>query len=746
MGIIRTNMTQASIVEGNFFVIDAENTDEVESHLYGYCIQDGKICDGRDENPEQVSQDGVYIHICRQDSRLIISQDYSGSFGLYLYQREGYFALSNSFMYLVEWLKSKEKLHVNMDYVMSMFAFDLCSLSVEETPMQEIMMLPRNARVHIDIAKKELSIERIDYQEESVSIDSEKGMAILDEWHEKWTKLIRHLKGRTNNISVDLSGGFDSRITFALFASAGINLDEVNIKSIHDDLHTHAEDYEIASDIAKYYHTKLNQDTFFKANRNFTLEEIEDISFYTKLGFHKEMYFQYRYREKPVYAFGGSGGETLREYWNMTPQDFIKWQGSLGDKYIVSEVKESAERILAHSFQTICSDYGFAKDDPRATRRLYLESRSRNHFGKAAVENYLANTIKLMPLMDKNLHMLCTADSDGGDKNYLFLLILARYADELLDFKLEGSRSFDLKTLKAVREISNKYPIKKMHHDVISFGKTSNEVTQKKEQIAKSIKYEDIHRDIISYFQSEPFRKRFLHVFSEDIYAFAQQYEKTKKFFPLKYIYSVLAAEYALRTLSIGDEPLGYALVEENETRWENSPLQLSYRSTVFKSFLSLFFQARIDLKNFGDAKNDLLFDIPEDVRIKQPQWFQKDGIGYQLESSKQYLKLSFKCCGQGILKIWLRGLDVRDSNRNAIPLYVDYTYFSINNEILLDKRTPIWHDNPFLISRHVSDGEECVIELHWEPHGVEIEELQEMIEKLLVDHEAHLNLVKMVK
>lgn len=101
-------MNISPVIKENFFVLDSENMHETKTCLYGYCIQDGKICDGREENPEQVSPDGVYVHICRKGSSLIISQDYSGSFGLYLYQKEGYFAISSSFMYLVEWLKSKD--------------------------------------------------------------------------------------------------------------------------------------------------------------------------------------------------------------------------------------------------------------------------------------------------------------------------------------------------------------------------------------------------------------------------------------------------------------------------------------------------------------------------------------------------------------------------------------------------------------------------------------------------------------
>ena len=738
-------MDISPVIKENFFVLDSGNMHETKNRLYGYFIQNGKIFDGREENPEQVSPDGVYVHICRKGSKLIISQDYSGSFGLYLYQREGYFALSNSFMYLAEWLKSKEKLHVNMDYVMSMFAFDLCSLSVEETPLQEIQMLPRNARVLIDIDKNDLSIERIDYREESVPIDSKEGMAILDEWHEKWTSLIRYLKGRTNNISVDLSGGFDSRITFALFASAGINLDEVRIESIHDELHTHAEDYEIASEIASFYHTALNGNAFSEAYQNLCLQDIMDISFFTKMGFHKEMYYQYRRYDKPVYTFGGSGGETLRDYWNMIPEAFIEWQSGLGSIYIVKEIREAAARILARSLETVCRDYGSGKDEPEAVMRLYLEARSRNHFGKAAVENYFSNTIKLMPLMDRNLHMLKTVGIDGGDKDFLFLLILARYADTLLEFKLEGGRSFAMNTIQAARRISKKYPLMKEQQAIVSLDKNLLEAENPCQSV-DAVKYEEIHSEIMERFMSEKFRERFLQVFSDDIYAFAQQFARDKKFFPLKYVYSAMAADYALAMTD--DKYANCTLIKDIKVRGGNrTPLQLSYRSTVLKAFLSLFYFARIDLKNIGGPDNDLLFDLPAGAEIKNPDWFQNgDGTGYQLESSLQALHISFVCRGNGELKIWLRGLDVRDSKRRTIPFYVDYTFCSFNQEILLKEPTPIWHDKPLVITRKVANGERCSLELRWEPHGCSKEELLNMIEKLLADHDVHQSLVRIAK
>lgn len=421
------------------------------------------------------------------------------------------------------------------------------------------------------------------------------------------------------------------------------------------------------------------------------------------------MYFQYRYNDKPMYSFGGGGGETLRDYWHMLPAQFIEWQSGLGDEYVIRDVRECAERILSRSFKTIHHYYGITEDDPAATMRLYMESRSRHHFGKAAVENYLANIIKLMPLLDRNLHMLTTDKVDEGDNNFLFLLILNRYADSLLNFKLEGNRSFSLKTLDAARKISEKYPFKRFYNEMSSL-KTNIPSSSCGEKMTsnQTVKYEDVHSAILDVFKSNEFKNRFLQVFSDDIYTFAEHFAKTKRFFPLKYIYGVMAADYVIS--ATGDQSKYQSHLLEKDImirRRDMSPLRLSYNSRVFEAFLSLFNFARVDIKNMGDAANDMVFENTDNCSIKRPDWFQSDGAGYQIESSSQSLTLKFKCLGYGNLKIWLRGLDVRDGKRHTLPFYVNYTYVSLNKEILLHKATSIWHDKPFVIEKNVVNGEE---------------------------------------
>jgi len=61
---------------------------------------------------------GTYIMIRKNFYEIIINQDYHGSFGLYLYENKlkNYFALSNSFLLLEEYLIGKQFLSFNKNF------------------------------------------------------------------------------------------------------------------------------------------------------------------------------------------------------------------------------------------------------------------------------------------------------------------------------------------------------------------------------------------------------------------------------------------------------------------------------------------------------------------------------------------------------------------------------------------------------------------------------------------------------
>jgi hypothetical protein len=110
------------MIQNNFFVIDSNNLEIIESHMYGYSISKKGILTnnyykklGYYEEPEPL---GAYIMIRKIGNEIWLNQDYNGCFGLYIYENKttGYFAISNSFLLLDEYLIGKQNFTLNKDF------------------------------------------------------------------------------------------------------------------------------------------------------------------------------------------------------------------------------------------------------------------------------------------------------------------------------------------------------------------------------------------------------------------------------------------------------------------------------------------------------------------------------------------------------------------------------------------------------------------------------------------------------
>lgn len=256
-------------INSEFFVIDANNLEKVSSKLYGFCLDNSHIVLDIKDLHKDFGNEGAYVYVKNDDNIITVKQDFVGCYGIYIFRQDDYFATSNSFMYLVDYLKKNYKLTFNKDYANAFLSSNLETFSCQETIINEIVVLERNAIIKINKAKRSMEIIHKNYQENSLEPDSKEFFASLDMWYFKWTKFIRNLKKKTNNVMVDLTGGFDSRITFLLFLGANINLDEIFINSINDNLYTHKKDYEIASKIANHYNFKLNQGNKFITSKSY---------------------------------------------------------------------------------------------------------------------------------------------------------------------------------------------------------------------------------------------------------------------------------------------------------------------------------------------------------------------------------------------------------------------------------------------------------------------------------------------
>ena len=152
------------IIEENFFLIDSNNLNKIDSHMYGYTVsKEGILTDnfykkiGYYKQPEP---QGVYIMIRKHGNEIRIDQDFNGCFGLYIYENKDtkYFALSNSFLLLEEYLIGKQNISLNRDFINNFIVTNSSSPSIFETMIKEIIKIPPNSFILINIEKKSFKI------------------------------------------------------------------------------------------------------------------------------------------------------------------------------------------------------------------------------------------------------------------------------------------------------------------------------------------------------------------------------------------------------------------------------------------------------------------------------------------------------------------------------------------------------------------------------------------------------------
>ncbi len=542
-------------MDRRFFVIDSENLTDVRTGQYGYYLDEDGITTDRTYTGGSAPQSGcgAYVLITGNDTEITVEQDYCGSYGLYLFQKGPYFALSNSFLYLVDYLKSRFPLSVNKDYMDYFLVADFASVAYGQTMIREISVLDRNAVVHINIHERTMNTEIMVPEQNKVELNSREGIRILDSWYERWTGIIRSIAGRTRNLTADLSGGFDSRITFMLLMQSGVDLNRVNICSIHDDRHTHKDDYEIASEIAACYGFELNRSVLKTERDPISLEESVSLVSSVSLCFTKQMNFLVGPLKEPRYRITGAGGATIREWklWDLPVDEFLEKQRKRTEIYppeMAERLAAAQDRVLRKAMSDVAAKYGITDlQSPEITPLLNKEDRVRNHFGKDAVETFFENDIKIMPLLDKDLHRIRLNDMECQDKDLLVSVIMNRYCPGLLKFRYDGNRKIADKTLRYGAAIAEKYPmpVRSVQPEgqpeemfrIEPSGKKAIPVSGQEQAT-----FENIRKRYMHYFNSYGVQRVFRDYFGEDVGRIIRREVATRTYNPLYDVYVTLAA------------------------------------------------------------------------------------------------------------------------------------------------------------------------------------------------------------
>lgn len=709
-------MLKRDIIDQEFFIIDSDNLSDVEDKLYGFSLKGNEVVQDRDiAEYDDLADIGAYVLIQRLNNEIVISQDFIGSYGIYMYRKDGYFAISNSFIRLIEYLKFNHEMTLNRDYAhISLIPRTLSSLIHEKTLVNEITCIPRNFRLHINVDSKEISHEKIPFNDLSVPIDSREGLELLDKWFEKWVEIIRAIKLKTNNISLDLSGGFDTRMILALVLCANIDINSIRVYSIDNKQHNHNEDFRIASIIADEYGFSLNNSLDVDYYNYPDIQTVLDLSCYVKLGFSNQLNFKLSRPQDPIYMITGMGGETIRGW-------------PLGDSQsqiinVINKSKSLDPALVEGSLRSIRESHDAFRqlrpyvNDETFQWDYYKETRLRYHFGKLVVENYLSNNLALCPLIDPDLFKLKISTEECMDDSLLMTLIFVRYCPKLMEFEVEGGREFNSQTIEYAQRINEIHPYNAKDYEFLS--KVDVDKTSVEFENNEKVNWRDINQYIKDVFKSQLFKHEFKKYIPPRAYDKINYSIENRPYFPLQNTYPAFAIVKVIDTINYNKN--NYEFLSD----WFDSFLDDTYENNQyinpeFPLLASKFVTARIDIKNINsqDSSVEIIENSDKSAKVDFPEWLQNEkGGGCIIESMSGYLDVKLKCIGDGNLSIKLRGINALDKNENRYPVYIDYANFTVNGKEIITQNMLLWHDDPFDYEIPVKDGEILSFHLEWLP------------------------------
>ena len=130
---------------------------------------------------------------------------------------------------------------------------------------------------------------------------------------------------------------------------------------------------------------------------------------------------------------------------------------------------------------------------------------------------------------------------------------------------------------------------------------------------------------------------------------------------------------------------------------------------------------ARIDLTTPLVDADKPQFEVYVDgskTSEKQAAWWPNFGFqGYVIQKVDNSTNFVIEMLEDAEFNIILRGPSKRDENKKFIPIWVDYTSFTINGEEVLLTTLPVWHNKPFVKKIKASKGKKYKVKINWTKH-----------------------------
>jgi len=307
---------------------------------------------------------GSYFVITETTNRFNIFNDYFGEQKIFYYESSEWFICSNRYHFMLERMKDLQiKLELDIENCIMGFASSYAHFS--ENPINEKMNVKG---IKFCPLEKRLAISSngIEYINRKIYEDLYICLTVSDKYEELLqgvkNEIISNVKccihnSVRNNITVDLSGGYDSRLVF----SAITNLADGKKIKVRTEAYPNMQDFSIATTIADdfdfEYDYELTQKFTGKKEMPYSLEEILNIDDSTQLG----TYFgfadvlnskgsSHNYLE----LWGTIGEAVTRPY--ITGGDvalFSKWGSTENDRMVLSDFMEITSRYIISDFDKV---------------------------------------------------------------------------------------------------------------------------------------------------------------------------------------------------------------------------------------------------------------------------------------------------------------------------------------------------------------------------------------------------------
>ena len=189
--------------------------------------------------------------------------------------------------------------------------------------------------------------------------------------------------------------------------------------------------------------------------------------------------------------------------------------------------------------KTYYNDYEISAD-------LYWKGRTRNHYGKAALESFLANQYILQPFIDPDIKQI-KFDINEKSSHDLIAYILVRFSHDLIYFPFQGKRELNKESIKKAEKLNKNfspYKIKSNYNENFY-------IDIKRNCPVPSSKDNNIEEYLRKLFKSPKFINHINQIYDNNVYNWAKEYTKKSRYFPLRHGYGLFAIVKTLENLSI---------------------------------------------------------------------------------------------------------------------------------------------------------------------------------------------------